>query len=263
MHLIDELSLFLDTLERNRIQARSLKQKPSSNSPGKDVKITICLTASKTFTLAVIDGLDDEMLSQPIPPPSNLPQESVLRDTSDVNVVIDSVTKPIPIVASTAKVESSSPMKNSKKPKFEENISKVSRGSPVSSLANVSDTSEETLSQFDTTEDLDADFDASVFLNDLEQEEKVTRIELDDDCISLTGNNYIVAAPLESINGVFIKLNQMNVCITENEEKSGQPFFIACNVKYLRLDEFSSLKFDTIKPKLFENERPGMMNSII
>ena len=36
--------------------------------------------------------------------------------------------------------------------------------------------------------------------------------------------------------------------------------YIACNVKYLRLDEFSSLKMDAIKPKLFENERPGRID---
>ena len=36
--------------------------------------------------------------------------------------------------------------------------------------------------------------------------------------------------------------------------------YIACNVKYLRIDEFSSMKVDTIKPKLFENERPGTLN---
>jgi hypothetical protein len=267
MHLVDELSRFLDTLERNRIQARALKQKSSSNKTTNDLKLTICLTASKTFTLAVIDGLDDEIICQPAPPPSSLPEaklEPVLRDTSDVNILIDSVTKPIPIVANTTKAEPSTSTKNLKKTKPEENlVSKGSRGSPVSSSMNMSDTSDETLSQLDTTEDLDADLDASLFLNDFEQqqqEQQVTRIELDDDCISLTGNNYVVATPLESINGVFVKLNQINVCITQNEEKIRQPFYIACNVKYLRLDEFSSLKFDTIKPKLFENERPGMMN---
>ena len=60
---------------------------------------------------------------------------------------------------------------------------------------------------------------------------------------------------------MFLKLNQINVCITEDEEKDNQPMYIACNVKYLRIDEFSSMRFDAIKPKLFENERPGMENS--
>ena len=264
MHLVDELSLFLDTLERNRIQTRSLIKKPSSNSLGKDLKMTICLTASKTFTLAVIDGLDDEQIRHPTPPPSNFPEaelEPVLRDTSEATAVIDLITTPISIVASTAKVETPPPAKTIKKLKPEENrldVSKAPRGSPLSSSANLSDTSDETLSQFDTTEDLDSDFDASVFLNDLEhQQETITRIQLDVDSISLPGNNYILAAPLDLTNGVFVKLNQINVCFTENEEKEGQPFYVACNVKYLRLDEFSLMKFDTIKTKLFENESPG------
>jgi hypothetical protein len=60
------------------------------------------------------------------------------------------------------------------------------------------------------------------------------------------------------VNGAFVKLNQINVCITEDDEKDKSPFYIACNVKYVRIDEFSALKFDTIKPKLFEKESPGM-----
>ena len=56
----------------------------------------------------------------------------------------------------------------------------------------------------------------------------------------------------------FIKINQIKVCITENEEKSEKPLYIACNVKNLRIDQFHSLKFDAIKPKLFENERLGI-----
>lgn len=33
--------------------------------------------------------------------------------------------------------------------------------------------------------------------------------------------------------------------------------YVAATVKNVRIDEFQSLKFDAIKPKLFENERPG------
>ncbi len=61
------------------------------------------------------------------------------------------------------------------------------------------------------------------------------------------------------VNGVFVKLNQINVCITEDDGKTDKPFYIACNVKYLRIDEFSSMKFNKIQPKLFENESPGMV----
>jgi hypothetical protein len=48
--------------------------------------------------------------------------------------------------------------------------------------------------------------------------------------------------------------------MTEDEEKTGKPMYVACNVKNLRVDEFYSLKIDSIKPKLFENERPGLLN---
>ena len=45
--------------------------------------------------------------------------------------------------------------------------------------------------------------------------------------------------------------------MTEDGTKADKPMYIACDAKYLRIDEFSSLKFDAIKPKLFENENPG------
>lgn len=57
---------------------------------------------------------------------------------------------------------------------------------------------------------------------------------------------------------MFVKLNQINICLTEDEEKTNKPLYIACEVKHLRIDEFRSLKFGTIKPKLFENESPGI-----
>ncbi len=48
--------------------------------------------------------------------------------------------------------------------------------------------------------------------------------------------------------------------MTDDEEKTGKPMYVACNVKNLRIDEFHSLKFDSIKPKLFENESPGILD---
>ncbi len=57
-----------------------------------------------------------------------------------------------------------------------------------------------------------------------------------------------------------MKVNQIKVCMAEDTEKNGKPMYVACNVKNLRIDEFHSLKFDSIKPKLFENERPGMID---
>ncbi len=68
---------------------------------------------------------------------------------------------------------------------------------------------------------------------------------------------------LIQVNGVFLKINQIKICITDDEGKPGKPMYVACNVKNLRIDEFHSLKFDSIKPKLFENERPGMLNQYL
>ncbi|CAF1100558.1 unnamed protein product [Rotaria sordida] len=275
-HLVDEMGLFLDALERNKNQTHLIKEKLLLNTSSDDIKITICLTIPTTFTLAIMDNFEDTIINHLTPTPSSLSEDDIeptMRDTSEANVVIDLVTTPAPIIASTTKIEKPIPNKNldsprSKKSKGEINIqrgleiaSKGSRGSSISSLMNMSDNSDETSSQWDLNEELDADIDAIVFSNDFEeQQQKVTRIELDDDSsISLTGKKYIGMPPaLESVNGVFIKVNQINACITEGNDKQ---MYIACNVKYLRIDEFSSLKLDTIKPKLFENENPDEYNN--
>ncbi|UJR30291.1 hypothetical protein I4U23_017829 [Adineta vaga] len=301
MHFVDELGIFLDVLDRNKAQSRLLKQKLqpnlSTNLSSNDTKITICLVSPTTFTLSVIDGLEDAMISLSTPlPPAILPEpelEPTMRDKSESNVVVDLVTTPAPIVASTAKVEPSSPLINTiennpaenlnkgfnllaqKKTKIEENIqrgldiaSRSSRGSSQVSLTNMNDNGDDTSSQWDQlSEDLDADLDPSLLTHEFEQsqEEKAARIELDDDSLSLTekqnGNSVVIGTnALESVNGVFIKVNQINVCITEDEEQSGKPIYIACSVKNVRIDEFRSLKFDSIKPKLFDNERPDEFN---
>ena len=121
MHLIDEVGLFLDVLERNRIQSRLIKQKLEENSsslksPSNDLKLTICFLTPTTFTLAVLDGLEDAIinLSTPSLPPI-LPQaeiEPVMRDKSDSNIIVDLVATAVPVVASIAKVEPSSPSIN-------------------------------------------------------------------------------------------------------------------------------------------------------
>ncbi|CAF2516182.1 unnamed protein product [Rotaria sp. Silwood2] len=277
MHLVDELGLFFDALERNKNQTHLIKEKLLLNNSSDDIKITICLTMPTTFTLGVMDDLEDPIINHSTPTPSSLSEidiEPIIHDTSETNVVIDLVTTPAPSLASTTTIEKMIPNKSldsprKKKSKFEFNIqrgleiaSKGSRASSISSLMNMSDNSDETSSQWDLNEELDADLEASVFNNDSEeQQQKVTRIELDDDSISVTGKNYIGMRALESANGVFIKLNQINVCITEDNGKIDKQMYIACNVKYLRIDEFSSVKLDTIKPKIFENENPDEYNT--
>jgi hypothetical protein len=209
MHLIDEIGLFIDVLERNKIQADLIKQKLSSSDDSSNpTKITICLTTSTTFTLAIIDSLADEIPDLPTPRSSSLLEAEIepnMPYTSDVNVGIDLITTPEPIIASTAKVEPSTLNKNLKKSKFEENIQrelgmvpKGTRGSSQSLSMNTTDYGDETASQLDSTEDLDADLDLSLFIN--ESEEKVTRIELDDDdCISLTEKMYMPRPISESV----------------------------------------------------------------
>ena len=228
MHLVDELGIFLDVLERNKVQSRLIKQQlqqdsSSPSSPPNDVKITACILSPTTFTLAVIDGLEDAIvnLATPAPPPV-LPEaelEPTMRDKSDSNVVIDLVTISAPLVASTAKIEPPSTPKINlveennpivenlnkgfnllaqQKGQTEENIqrgleisSKSSRGSSQTSLVNMSDSSDEALSQIDQlNEDLDAYFDPALLNNEFEQkQEKAARIELDDDSVSLSDRN--------------------------------------------------------------------------
>lgn len=226
MHLVDELGIFLNVLEQNKIRGRLIKQKlqqdsSSSNTPAdEDIKMTVCLFSPTTFTLAVIDGLEDAIinLSTPPPPPA-LPEaelEPVMRDKSDSNIVVDLITISAPIVAGTAKIEPPSPpsinivrensptngnlskgfnLLGQKKSKTEETIqrgldlsSKGSRGSSQTSLVTISDSGDDTLSQWDQlSEDLDLD---PVFLNNdseqQQQQEKPVRIELDEDSVSST-----------------------------------------------------------------------------
>ncbi|CAF4355082.1 unnamed protein product [Adineta steineri] len=179
--------------------------------------------------------------------PPSVEIESITRHISDLNIPVDPVPKPVtPTFFNTTKIEPTIPSKNPsisghKKSKFEENLhrgldifSKGTRSPSIASSMNMSD-SDDTLSQLDMTEYLDGDLDASLFMNDFEQQ-KAARIELDDDCISLTDKNCIRTTALESVNGVFIKLNQLNVCITEDDTKTDKPMYIACNARYLRID---------------------------
>ena len=211
MHLVDELGLFLEALERNKTQIRSMKEKSSSGNDT-EMKITICLTIPTSFTLAVLDSLEDELLPLSTPSLPTVPEASVepdLRDTSDVKVMVDSVPKPVPIITNPVRIEPVTPIKASRKSKFEENLhrgvdifSKGSRGSSLSSSMNMSDNSDDTLSQLDINEDLDGDLDPSLFLNDSAglQQQKITRIEIDDDDgLSLMGKHFLGISPSESV----------------------------------------------------------------
>ncbi|CAF1314302.1 unnamed protein product [Adineta ricciae] len=277
MRLVDELGLFFEAIDRNTIHTNSLKEKPSSETVPDEMKIAICLTASTTFVVAVIDDLENATLDLPTPTSSSIPEfdiDSVTPDAPDTTIVdeILTPTPTAPTISMPTRVESpvqvkSSPAPTTKRSKFEENLhrgleilSKGTRGSSVASSMNMSDNSDDTLSQLDITEDLDAELDASLLTTDLEQQ-KAARIELDDDCISLAEKKNVRKTATESVSGVFLKINQINICMTEDGTKADKPMYIACDAKYLRIDEFSSLKFDAIKPKLFENENPDEYNN--
>ena len=220
MRLLDELGLFLDTLKRNKIQSDLMHKRISPERPATDFKTTVYFIAPTALTLAVIDGLDDTVLPSLTVPPARLPEaekEPILRDTSESTVVIDLIAAAAAIVASTANVESSasmnitrsneshkaSPLPGSRKSRVEENSSRgsefISQGSILSSSVATSDHSDDTASQWDLSEDLDADLDASLFCNDIEQPQKPTRIELDEDSWSLSGKNAVAIIPLESV----------------------------------------------------------------
>ena len=247
MHLVDEVGLFLDVLERNRVQARLLKQ---TSSPSTDVNFTLCLTIPTTFTLAIIDGLQETIIQLPNASSTSLFEAEKEANLRDAPEVLDAILATTPIIASTAKVES---WKKS-----------VPQGSSLSSSAYFSEHSDETSSQFDLSEDLDADLEGSLFAGDFEpaQPQKAIRLDLEEDSWSITGKTNLSRTAIESANGVFVKLNQINVCITEEDTKANSPLYVACNVKHLRIDEFSALKFDAIKPKLFQSERPGKSSDL-
>ena len=217
MRLVDELDRFLDTLKRNKNQTRLIKSKYSiNNSSDNNVKVTICLTIPTTFTLAVIDGLEDTIIHLPTSSTSDLLEtdmKSVLVDeTCNVKFDIDEITTVSSISMSKMTIESST--SNKDLDLFDEKSSKIDstnqhvldivsssiRNSSIATSTNMSDTSDDTSSQWDVNEDLDAEFDANLLMNDFEeQQEKPMRIELDESCTSLTGKHYIVTRTLESV----------------------------------------------------------------
>lgn len=189
MHLVDELGLFFDVLEQNRVQARLIKQ---TSSPSTDLNFTLCLTIPTSFTLAIIDGLQETIIQLPSAPSPSLPEperETVLRDTSDAPVVIES------IVTSTAKVES---WRTENKNLGNKNFAP---GSSVASSSYFSEHSDETSSQFDLSEDLDADLEGSLFAADFEpaQAQKAIRLDVEEDAWSITEKTNLSRTAIESV----------------------------------------------------------------
>lgn len=211
MRLVDELGLFFDVLERNKLQSVLIKQQlkrtsPSSDVPSNDIKITFCLLSPAIFTLAVMDGLENAILNLvPPAPPSNLSEVDLEFIRSNSYSTTDSMTtKPMTTTvhpsssttglgSSLSSIEMNEENKNSsynlsrslnlsgqKKNKMEEIIqrglevtSKGSRGSSQTSLVNMADSSDDSSSQWDQlSEDLDADLDPALLNSDYEQQQQ-------------------------------------------------------------------------------------------
>ena len=95
-----------------------MKEKVSSGNDT-EMKITICLTIPTSFTLAVLDSLEDELLPLSTPSLPTVPEASVepdLRDTSDVKVMVDSVPKPVPIITNPVRIEPVTSIKDPENP---------------------------------------------------------------------------------------------------------------------------------------------------
>lgn len=209
MHLVDEFGLFLDVLDRNKMQTRLIKEQISidqvKKGDGKEMKMTVCLHCPRTFTLAILDGLKEtkiDPLNSSLTATTSLPEaelEPTMNDSSDGNLVVDLITTTAPIVAGTVKFEApASPsiqindqftpndnlskgfnLLGQKKSKLEEQIqrgleisSKTSRGSSQSSMMNLSEMTDD-YSQWDQlSEDLDADSDLISLNNDFDQQQQ-------------------------------------------------------------------------------------------
>ncbi|CAF3827015.1 unnamed protein product [Rotaria sordida] len=122
---------------------------------------TICLTDLITFTLVVLDSLEDAIINLPTPILSSLSEvdiESSAHNTSDTNVVIDILPTLVSILVSKTKIEKSITNKNldlsvEKRSRFEGNIqhrlkiiARHSGDSFILSLMNINDNSHETSS---------------------------------------------------------------------------------------------------------------------
>jgi len=218
MHLVDELGLFLNVLQRNKTQSHLIRQQlqkenslSSLNLPSNETKITICLLCPVTLTLAVIDGLENAEINLAEQTPASLlpsaETEPAMRDKSDSNIVVDLIATNAPIVAGTAKIEPpASPFVNitddgnvsnsnlnkgfnlitQKKTKVEETIqrgleiaSKGSRGSSQASLTAMSDNGDDSLSQWDQlSEEGEGDIDPALLNSEFEKQQQQEAVHL-------------------------------------------------------------------------------------
>lgn len=204
MRFADELGRFLDVLARNKDQMSLIREKLSIKDSSVDINMTIYLAIPTTLTLAVIDHFQDPIIPLLTPTQSILSEqqetEAVIPNTSDIETDIQMVTSNLAGSMTLDKpiINKNLDLSGQKKSKIGasvqrgfEIISKFKHSGSVSSSLNTSENSDESSSQWDINEEFDSCLDAS-FLNTSfeEQYRKSARIELDDDSIELTENNY-------------------------------------------------------------------------
>jgi hypothetical protein len=221
MQLIDELGDFMNILERNKLETRRIKKNLSSSSSDvsmDELKITISLTIPTTFTLAVVDAMPETIVQHTAGLSSSVPdadRESIRCEQSHTASTIGSslgsaVNVSIPVKDDASSMNQTLSHNQTKstatrKSKVDETNTRLMdntrHSSFVSSSININDQNDETSSQWDLSEDLDADMDMSVIVNDFEvpSQTKTSRILLDDDSWSSSGGINLAGGTLEVV----------------------------------------------------------------
>ncbi|CAF4485938.1 unnamed protein product, partial [Didymodactylos carnosus] len=144
--------------------------------------------------------------------------------------------------------------------------------STQSSLFSSSVSDSDDLSQWDhLSDDMDADLESNFGDGNSDLQQKAARIDLDDDpnCLKHIGTNtgfelykknrQKILCLLFQVNGTFLKLNRVDICITEDVLL--KQFYIAGNINDIQINEFQRLKFENIKPKLFDIDNNTLNSS--
>ena len=222
MHVIDELEILLNVLSSIKKQTTTIKQNNSIPiGSSKNFFFTFCLSVPTTFTLAVIDELHETLvhLSNATTSASltDSNEESAVRDASEHNILGESNSTSLSSVTGTMKHDSSSFSINANKNsgmKKSKNDESLIRGTDafgqvpsLGSSVSFSEQNDETSSQWDISEDLDADYEASIFGNDFDTQQpaKAARLEIDEDRWSSSGRNNLTMTALDSVNSSFWK----------------------------------------------------------
>jgi hypothetical protein len=198
MHLADEMIIFLDVLKENTTHARPAEQCSLSSSIGQstgDMKITVCLACPTTFTLVVLDGIDNELSAMSMPNGSlDGEPESGACDTSTMNtsVDVDKTCASCPADVDLSIPDATSSNDNGHKLSHSiglrkgkvDIVPKVSRGISQSSLITTNESVDDSSQWEQMSDDLDNDLDFMPMNNTFDSQTKAARIDIDDDSLS-------------------------------------------------------------------------------